>query len=203
MSRGPLNIASYLMGMTEFLTMLMTEPDRTEELLRKITAFVKEWLLVQRDAFPSIDGVLLLDDIIGFLGEREFRRFGLPFFTELFATDVSIKFLHNDAPCKVSAPFLPEMGVNLFNMGYDIALNELKQLTQNRVTLLGNIPPRDVLASGAPDDVRKAAIDLVGSLKDRSRVIPSCGGGMPPGVSSHNIEAFVSGVKTLLQGDSR
>jgi uroporphyrinogen decarboxylase len=33
-------------------------------------------------------------------------------------------------------------------MGFDISLNELKLLTQKRVTLVGNIPPRDVLASG-------------------------------------------------------
>jgi len=33
------------------------------------------------------------------------------------------------------------------------------------------------------------------SLKDRSRVILSCGGGMPPGVSSENISAFIDAVK--------
>jgi uroporphyrinogen decarboxylase len=202
-SRGPLNIASYLMGMTEFLTLLMTDPDRAEALLKKITAFVKSWLLAQREAFPSIDGIMMLDDIIGFMGEPDFRRFGLPFFTELFAADVSVKFLHNDAPCRVSAPFLPEMGVNLFNMGFDIGLNELKQLTQDRVTLLGNIPPRDVLANGSPDDVRKAATDLVTSLKNRSRTIPSCGGGMPPGVSSQNVQAFVSGIQSCSKKGSR
>jgi uroporphyrinogen decarboxylase len=194
-SRGPLNIASYLMGMTEFLTLLMTDPERAETLLQKITAFVKGWLLLQRETFPSIDGILLLDDIIGFMGEREFRRFGLPHFVELFSADVSIRFLHNDAPCRMVAPFLPEMRVNLFNMGFEISLNELKQLTQSKVTLLGNIPPRDVLANGSADDITKATVDLVTSLTDRSRIVLSCGGGMPPGVSSGNILAFVNAVR--------
>ena len=87
------------------------------------------------------------------------------------------------------------MGVNLFNMGFDVTLNELKKLTQNKVTMLGNIPPRDVLASGTPDDVTKATTDLITSLDDRSRVIMSCGGGMPPGVSTENITAFINTVK--------
>ena len=104
-ARGPLNIASYLMGSTEFLTTMMMQPERAEALLKNITAFLKEWLAVQREAFPSIDGIFLLDDIIGFMGESEFRRFGFPYFKELFQTDVSVRFLHNDAPCRVSAPF--------------------------------------------------------------------------------------------------
>jgi uroporphyrinogen-III decarboxylase len=194
-ARGPLNIASYLMGTTEFLTAMMLQPDKANALLQKITAFLKDWLNLQMETFPSIDGIFLLDDIIGFMGEAEFRTFGLPCFKELYGADVSIRFLHNDAPCRVSAPFLPEMGVNLFNMGFDVSLNELKQLTENKVALLGNIPPRDVLAKGNTSDVTKTTAELVESLKDKSSVIFSCGGGMPPGVSTENINAFIRTVK--------
>ena len=93
------------------------------------------------------------------------------------------------------AMFLPEMGVNIFNMGFDTDLNGLKELTQNQVTMLGNIPPRDVLASGSAEEVREATLRLLNSLKDHSRVIFSCGGGMPPGVSSENLAIFIDTVK--------
>jgi uroporphyrinogen-III decarboxylase len=129
------------------------------------------------------------------MGEEEFRTFGLPFFKELYDANVSVKFLHNDAPCRVSAPLLPEIGVNLFNMGFDISLNELKHLTQNRVTLVGNIPPRDVLANGDAASVTETTLKLVNSLQDKSKVIFSCGGGMPPAVSSENITAFIKAVR--------
>jgi uroporphyrinogen-III decarboxylase len=195
-SRGPLNIASYLMGSTEFLTTMMMQPEKIEVLMRKITDTLKDWLHLQMETFPSIDGIFLLDDIIGFMGEEEFRSFGMPYFKELFDANVSVKFLHNDAPCKVSAPLLPEMGVNLFNMGFDISLNELKQLTQNKVTLVGNIPPRDVLASGDVATVAESAVALINSLQDKSKIIFSCGGGMPPAVSSENITAFIKAVRT-------
>jgi uroporphyrinogen decarboxylase len=193
-ARGPLNIASYLMGSTEFLTTMMMQPEKAELLLRKITNYLKSWLNLQMETFPSIDGIFLLDDIIGFMGEEEFRSFGLPYFKELFDANVSVKFLHNDAPCKVSAPFLPEIGVNLFNMGFDITLNELKLLTENKVTLLGNIPPRDVLANGSIQEVSKATVELLNSLKDNSNIILSCGGGMPPNVKSENIHAFLDAI---------
>ncbi len=194
-ARGPLNVASYLMGTTEFLTLMMTDPDRTHALLGKITVFLKDWIAVQREAFPSIDGLLLLDDIIGFIGEKEFRAFAFPCLKDLFDAGVSVRFLHNDAPCRVSAPFLPDLGVNLFNMGYEVALGDLKKLTRNSVVLLGNIPPRDVLAAGSAPDVEKAVNALLGSLGDRSRVILSCGGGMPPGVKTENISAFLRAVR--------
>ncbi len=194
-ARGPLNIACYLMGTIEFLTMLMLDPEKAQRLIKKITLFLKQWLDLQRDTFPSIDGIFLLDDIIGFLGEAEFRAFGLPAFKELFTTDVSVRFLHNDAQVRVCAPFLPEMNVNLLNMGFDITLNELKTLTGNKVALLGNIPPRDVLANGTPQDVKRVTTELVNSLQDRSRVILSCGGGMPPGVESRNITAFIEAAR--------
>lgn len=196
-ARGPLNIAGYLVGMTEFLTMLMLQPDDAEKLLYKITDFLKSWLELQRKTFPSIDGIFMLDDIIGFLGEPEFLKFGMPYFKELFDMDVSVKFLHNDAPCRVSAAHLPDMGINLFNMGTDVSLNELQHLTRNKITLMGNLPPRDVLAQGGPGDVHKAATELISNLENRSRILLSCGGGMPPGVNSANINAFINAVHKM------
>jgi len=63
------------------------------------------------------------------------------------------------------------------------------------VTLLGNIPPRDVLANGKPEDVVKSVTELLDSLEDQTRVILSCGGGLPPGVSTENLKAFIETVK--------
>ncbi len=193
-ARGPLNIASYLMGMTEFLTTLLISPDKAHTLIKKITTFLKDWVSLQKETFPSIDGVLFLDDIIGFMGENEFCEFGMPYFKELYGMDFKVKFLHNDAPCKVSAPFLPEIGVNLFNMGFEVSLTELKELTKNKVTLLGNLPPRDVLANGSEEDVVTKTKELINNLQDKSRIILSCGGGMPPGVSTKNVNAFIKTV---------
>jgi len=48
-ARGPLNIASYLMGSTEFLTTMMMQPEKAEELMKKITLFLKDWLHLQME----------------------------------------------------------------------------------------------------------------------------------------------------------
>jgi uroporphyrinogen-III decarboxylase len=194
-SRGPLNIASYLMGTTEFLLAMMTDPQQVHLLIRKITDYLVAFHDHQAELFPSIDGILVLDDIIGFISREQFEEFGLPYFKELFDRGLAIRFLHNDAPCMESITTLPEMGVNLFNMGFDTDLNELKRATGNKVTMLGNIPPRDVLARGTAGEIQRKVQELANSLEEPSRVIFSCGGGMPPGVSTGQINAFLEAVR--------
>ncbi len=190
-SRGPLNIASFRMGTTEFLIALKTDPDKVRKLLRTITQFLKKWHQLQRETFPSIDGIFLLDDIVGFIGEADFKEFGLPYFKDLYSGGEAVKFFHNDAECAKSIRYYPEIGINLYNPGIVKTLAELRQMCSNRLTILGNIPPRDVLAKGSPADVRAAVQRLLSDTPDKSRLILSCAGGVPPGASTENIRAFV------------
>ena len=196
-SRGPLNVATFLMGSTEFLTAIRTDTDETHKLLGIVTDFIIDWLGLQAETFPSIDGILVLDDIVGFLGEDDFKEVALPYLTRIFQSlDVTVKFFHNDAAGLVCAPYLPEIGVNLFNFSFRHTLAEMKKLTANSVTLLGNIPPRDVLAAGTPKQVCSSVKAALASVKDKTRLILSSGGGMPPDVPTENIEAFLSAVQT-------
>jgi uroporphyrinogen-III decarboxylase len=193
-ARGPLNIASFLMGATEFMTALKTDPESMRRLLAVVTDFLVDWIAYQRECFPSIDGILLLDDIVGFISRRDFEIFGAPYLKQIFSADVTVKMFHNDAPCKACAPLLSDIGINFLNFGIQHTLAEMKAWTGNKITLLGNIPPRDVLAAGKPDDVVRAVKAMLQPLEDRTRLVVSCGGGMPPNVPSANIEALISAV---------
>ena len=199
-SRGPLNIASFLMGTTEFLTAMRDDPGRVHRLLRLITEFAGNWLEYQRECFPTIDGILLLDDIVGFIGESDFRAFALPYLRKLMAeSGAAIRLFHNDAPCRRSAPYLAEAGINLFNMGSQARLQEIREWCGPDVAVMGNVPPRDVLAAGSPADVETAVREQYRNLQDTRRVVFSCGGGMPPGVSGENIRAFIRAVSAMGQ----
>ena len=195
-SRGPLNVASFLAGSTEFLMAIRTNPNETRKLLETVTDFIIDWLELQARTFPSIDGIFILDDIVGFLGEEDFKEAALPYLERIFQSlDIAVKFFHNDAPGLVCAPYLPQVGVNLFNFSFQHTLGQMKELTnpvKSGLTLLGNIPTRDVIAAGTPEDVRNSVKAALESVSDKSRIILSCGGGMPPDVSTENIEAFLS-----------
>ena len=194
-SRGPLNIASFLMGTTELMTTMMMDPDAVHSLLRIITDFLKAWHKVQWEAIPTIEGIMMLDDIVGFVGEEEFMQFGYPYLKELYDVNAKIKLFHNDADCTMSIKYYPELGINLYNPGTHMTMNEMLDITGHKMTILGNIPPRDVLAAGSPHDVKKTVKELVQSVNDPLRVMLSCGGGMPPKVSTENIRAFIEAAK--------
>ncbi len=194
-ARGPLNIAGFLMGTTELMTAMGMDPERTHKLLGKISDFICDWLIWQKVCFPSIDGVLILDDIIGFVGEDEFKEFVIPYLKRIFGcTGSGVRFLHNDSDGLITARYLKEMDVNMFNFSFDHSIDEIRRLSGPDVVLVGNIPPRDVLAAGKPGQVDTAVRNAMGEIADHSRIIWSAGGGMPPGVSNANINAFINAV---------
>ncbi len=194
-SRGPLNVASFLMGTTELMTSMMMEPEVVHQLLRIITDFLKAWHKLQKDTISSIDGIMMLDDIVGFIGEQEFMEFGYPYLKELYDVDASVKLFHNDADCTMSVKYYPEIGVNLFNPGTQMTVKDLIEVTGKKMTILGNIPPRDVLASGSVADIKKAVKDLLADTPDHTRLMLSCGGGMPPSVTNEKINALIGAAR--------
>ena len=196
-ARGPFNVASFLMGTTEFMLCLKTAPALARRLLAVITDFLVDWVAWQRECFPSIDGLLVLDDIVGFVGAQDFEAFALPCLQRTFDAGVSVKLFHNDAPCKACAPYLADIGINLLNFGVQHTVNEMRAWTGGRVALVGNIPPRDVLAAGTRDDVIREVTDLLTKTEDLSRLIVSCGGGMPPGAPAENIQALIETTERL------
>ena len=190
-SRGPMNIATYLLGHTETLIGVKTNPAEVHKLLEIVTDFIVDWLQYQAATFDSIDGMLVLDDLIGFLGEADFQEFAVPYFRRIGdSLDVRVKALHNDCHGMITARHLGQMGFNLFNFSHEHGLAEMRQAAGPAVTLLGNVPPLEVFARGTPEDVRRSAAQSLASLADRRRLILSVGGGTPPDVPAANVEAL-------------
>ncbi len=200
-ARGPLNIASFLTGTTELMMGFMMDAENSHKLLDTITQFIISWIQYQKEAVPSIEGILLLDDIVGFVGDNECREYAVPYIKKIFRSiDSKLNFFHNDAPGLISAPYLKEMGVHLFNFSFEHSMKEIRRLAGPEVALIGNLPPRDVLAAATPEKVFEETRKMVREFGDNNRVIWSCGGGMPPNVSTENIRAFKKAVDEEVSG---
>lgn len=199
-ARGPLNIASFLMGTTEFLMGLRTDPEKIKKFLEIITEYIVKWLQLQKAEFDTIDGILILDDIVGFCGEPDFQEFASPYLKQIFSSfDASVRFFHNDADGRGCSPHLSEVGVNMFNFSFLHSITEMREWTGNEVVLFGQIPPRDVLAQGTSEQIAESVKTSLDSVEDKSRIILSCGGGMPDSVSTENIHAFLHAAASLTQ----
>ncbi|MGA2796809.1 MAG: uroporphyrinogen decarboxylase family protein [Thermoguttaceae bacterium] len=195
-SRGPLNIASYLLGHNEFLIGVKIQPEEIHKLLALVTDFIVDWLVYQAESFDTIGGLFILDDLIGFLGDKDYQEFVLPYFKKIFSClSVPVRMLHNDATGLITARYLAEIGVNVFNFSFKHPLGEIRRLAGESVVLLGNIPPRDVMSQGTPGEVAQSVIAALASVDDKRRLILSCGGGMPPDVSTANVQAFIETIQ--------
>ena len=197
-SRGPLNIASFLFGTTDFMMALAITPDEAQMALTVITDFVIDWLELQYEKFPDIKGVLVLDDIVGFLWQPDFETFVLPHLKRIYRTfNPEVGFFHNDAAGQITAGYLREIGINLFNYSFNHPITEMRKLAGDGVILLGNLPPRDVLAMGSVADVEAGVISMMREAGDTRGIIWSCGGGMPPDAPTENIRTFISKVRNF------
>ena len=139
---------------------------------------------------------MVLDDMVGFIGEEDFLEFAFPYLGELFSAPARIKLFHNDADCAASVRHYADMGVNLYNPGTQLGLAEIQELSGGRLAILGSIPPRDVLASATPDAIQAAVRAQIREVPAGARVIHSCAGGMPPGVRSESIAAFMAALSS-------
>lgn len=195
-ARGPLTIASYMMGLTEFLIALKIYPEETHKLLKMTTKLTKNWLEAQAGALSEVEGVLVLDDVVGFLSDEDYQEFAHPYMKEIFHSFPEwIRIYHNDTDNPVCYSYLEDLKVNLFNFTYKQPLSKVRKLVGEKVCLLGNIPPLDTLAQGTPELVRQKATECLEDYGRQNGLILSAGGGASPGTPKENIRAMIDVLK--------
>jgi uroporphyrinogen-III decarboxylase len=192
-ARGPLAIATHLMGVTNFLLGLKLEPAQTAKLLAMTTELVKNWLQAQAEALSEVEGVMVLDDIVGFLSPKDYQQFAHPYLKQIYdAFPGAVKIFHNDMNNPSSYPYLEELGVNIFNFTHLIDMASVRQAVGDRVCLMGNVAPLDVLAQGTPREVAEQAANCLKTHPGKSGMLLSAGGGVSPDTPGENIRALIA-----------
>lgn len=196
-ARGPLCLAAFLRGVTQFMLDLTEDPDGVHRLLALTTRTVIDWLKAQADVIGgSVEGILVLDDIVGFLSPRAYREFGHPYLSRIcnaFPSDW-VKVYHNDANVRPFLSDLPDTGFDVLNWSHKIDVAEAAAKTGGRMCLMGNVPPLEVGVNGTPDSVTAAA-SMVLSKANGCGLILSLGGGVSPGMPKPNILALAAALR--------
>jgi uroporphyrinogen decarboxylase len=96
---------------------------------------------------------------------------------------------HNDANIAPFVDQLPETGLDVLNFSHNLDIVEVAQKVGDRICLMGNIPPLDVLVRGDISEVKEAAIRCLNSVSDNRirRFILSAGGGVSPDTPGENV----------------
>ena len=195
-ARGPLCLASFLRGVTEFMMDLVESPEGAHRLLDFTTETVIRWLQAQAENLgDGVEGILVLDDIPGMLSRKSYLEFAHPYLKRIadaFPRDW-VKVYHNDANTRPFLADLPDTGFNVLNWSHNVDAAEAREKTNGRMCLMGNVPPLDVGVRGTPDQVREAAREVSGKVPGRGLIL-SVGGGVSPGMPAANIRALVEAV---------
>jgi uroporphyrinogen decarboxylase len=148
-ARGPLALATHVLGTTQFLEATAAEPEATQAALEICTELVIRFLQAQLDCLREPQGILLLDDIVGMLSPRAFKRVALPHLQRIFgAFEGLVRIYHNDTPCPHLLKHLPEAGFEVFNFSHETDIAEAREALGPEMVLLGNVAPLGLLAKG-------------------------------------------------------
>ena len=127
-ARGPLTVATHLMGVSNFLLGLKLEPAATHRLLRMTTTLVRQWLEAQAAVLRAVEGIMVLDDIAGFVSPKDYLEFAHPYLKEVFdAFPRAVKIFHNDTDNPVAYQFLRDLGIHIFNFTHLQPLEKVRE----------------------------------------------------------------------------
>ncbi len=189
-ARGPLAVASWLLGVSDLMVSLKREPDAAHRLLDVLTETIIRWLRSQAEAVGGVEGILLLDDIPGMLSPKMFEATAAPYLTRIFeAFGGLLRIYHNDTPCEHLLPKIAALPFEVWNFSHETDIAAVQAAMPDK-TLLGNVPPLQVLAQGTPEQTylnARACIEKTGGR----RLILSAGGGVSGGTTAENIDALV------------
>jgi MtaA/CmuA family methyltransferase len=196
-SRGPLCTAGFVRGTTEFMMDLVEQPEWAHRLIDLCTRLIIDWLKAQAAALgDGVEGIFLLDDIVGFINEEHYLEFAHPYLKRIcdaFPREW-VKIYHNDAEITACLDHLPDCGFHVLNWGKQTDLAEVKARVGDRMCLMGNVNPLEIGVRGTPEAVRTATREVL-EKSGGEGIILSVGGGTSPGMPRENILAMLGALE--------
>lgn len=188
-ARGPFAVANWVLGATDLMLSLATEPGMIARFLDTVTTTIIAFLRAQLDTLRDPQGILVLDDLVGMISPAMFEQFARPLFTRIFNSfDGLIKVYHNDTPCPHLIEPISSLGFDVFNFSHTMDIAAVQAKMPN-IALMGNVPPLDLMARGTPDQVEAWARECARKTGGRGLIL-SAGGGVSPGTPAEAIDAL-------------
>jgi len=191
-ARGPLTIASFFRGVTGLMEDIVDEPERTLRLLDLTTNLGIGWLKAQIEILGAgVEGILVLDDLAGFIGRKHYQQFAHPFlkrYCDAFPADW-VKVFHNDASVAACIDLIPDAGFDVLNWGLETSMSQACEKVGGRMTLMGSVPPLAIGARGTPEQNYAAAMKAMQEAGDHPLIL-SWAGVTTMGISPENVRAL-------------
>lgn len=195
---GPFSIAGRLMGMTEIAVSLKLEPETVHTVLKKCSSLLLAYTEALLDT--GADGLMILEPASGMLGRADADEFSNAYIKKI-VDQIHAKgktaALHNCGNIDHLVESLCATGIDVLHIGSVSKPAEIYPRLPERVFLMGNLDPTNIFLRGTPEDVKRAAVNLLDRMADCERFGISTGCDLPPGVPMGNIMAFSDAIRPL------
>ncbi|MDR2825273.1 MAG: uroporphyrinogen decarboxylase family protein [Deltaproteobacteria bacterium] len=198
---GPFTLASLVAGADNLARWMVRKP----ETVHKLLGIVYESCRLLADAIIDIGSVPSLTCAMSsstVISPRHFKEFSQPYLTKLIqhikARGVASVGLHI---CGKTAPIwegMADTGAGCLSIDNMAHLDEAKRVVGDRVCLMGNVPPAEVLLQGTVEDVRKASRKCIREAWDNPcGFILASGCSLPTETPFANIDAMLDTVREV------
>lgn len=195
-ARGPLCTAAFVRGVNEFMLDLTEHAEAAHRLIAYSTNAVIGWLKAQASVIgETVEGIFVLDDIVGFLSRRMYQEFAHPYLKQICDAFPKewVKVYHNDANVKPFLADLPDTGFDVLNFTHNIDIADARERTGGRMCLMGNVSPLEIGVRGPAEQVREESLRVLRRMEGKG--ILSVGGGVSPGMPGENVRAMAGAVR--------
>lgn len=188
---GPFSLAGRLMGMSEIMIGIYTEPEMVLSLLEKCTSFLIDYCRGIKNAGAS--GVVMAEPAAGLISADECSMYSSVYvkrIVEELQDDNFMIILHNCGNTGHCTSAMVETGAEGLHFGNQIDMVDALEKCPENCLIMGNIDPVNCMKMGTPQYVYDTVLDLLKRTSKYKNFILSTGCDVPPNVSSDNIEAF-------------
>jgi uroporphyrinogen decarboxylase len=196
---GPFTTAANIRGTETFLRDLHKNPEFAHRLLRLATESIVRFAekAIQIGVRPGLADPVSSGTLIS---QRQFRTFALPYIREtverIAAFAGAPPSLHICGNTTKIWGDMADTGAGILSLDDMIDIGEAKTAVGNRVALLGNIRPTEVMFLGGPDDVRQNVRECLSKGWDTPKgYILGLGCGLPIDTPPENIHALVQAAR--------
>lgn len=188
---APYTLGSVLGGSEEFMINCMTEPEIVHRFLKKITAFLVEYILEYKKA--GADGIILAEPSIAMISPAMTEEFSNQYIEQMINAvqdDTFSVIYHNCGAVNPHLPVLAKLSVHAFHFGNDVDLSlAFDTIPPDRI-IMGNIDPRLFLGENGMK-IKGIAEELLAKYSGFQHYICSTGCDLSPNALPQMIHLFL------------
>lgn len=193
---GPFSLAARLVGVSEAMTLTLTDPDLMHVLLGKSAAFLGAYARAFRAA--GARGLIMAEPAAGLLSPRALAEFSSAYVRRILEGLADAEFgfiLHNCAAKLLHLPAVLESGARVFHFGAPMDLLAALDQVPADVILCGNLDPTAVFVQSSPEQIAALTRQRLAETRHRRNYVISSGCDVPARAPLANLEAFFRAVK--------